>query len=211
MTTTTHTTLRGPRGRMVLCTEEFADSVDKGCPLVLGGPLPHVMAAKAVAFKEALDPSFAQYAEKIVENSRALAEACIEEGITVATGGTDNHLMLIDLRGKFQNVCGKLAEKELGRAAITLNKNMVPFDSRSAFLTSGLRVGTPAVTSRGFKEEDVVKMVDLIDEVLCSCAKWKDMQQNPADSIEAPEHLAVLEDVKRRVHEMTAGRPLNAY
>ena len=140
-----------------------------------------------------------------------MAQAFVKKGYQLVSGGTDNHLMLIDLRGKFQNVCGKLAEKELGRADITLNKNMVPFDNRSPFLTSGLRVGTPAITSRGFKEEDVVKMVDLIDEVLCSCAKWHDPQQSPAASIEAPEHLVVLEDVKRRVHEMTSGRPLNAY
>ena len=127
------------------------------------------------------------------------------------SGGTDNHLMLIDLRGKFSNLSGKTAERELVKADITVNKNMVPFDSRSAFLTSGLRIGTPAVTTRGFKEEDVVKMVDLIDEVLCSCSKYIDPQQSASADIEAPEHKITLARVCARVHEMTEGRPLNAY
>ena len=228
VTSTTHKTLRGPRGGIILIGKDFEDpqgrTTPKGVvktmsqvldsyvfPGIQGGPLEHVIAAKAVAFYEALQPEFVQYQMQVVSNAAAMAQAFIKKGYQLVSGGTDNHLMLIDLRGKFQNVCGKLAEKELGRADITLNKNMVPFDSRSAFLTSGLRVGTPAITSRGFKEEDVVKMVDLIDEVLCSCAKWYDPQQSPAASIEAPEHLVILEDVKRRVHEMTAGRPLNAY
>ena len=228
VTSTTHKTLRGPRGGIILMGQDFDDpqgrTTPKGqvktmsqvldsyvFPGIQGGPLEHVIAAKAAAFYEALQPEFVQYQMQVVANAAAMAQAFVKKGYQLVSGGTDNHLMLIDLRGKFQNVCGKLAEKELGRADITLNKNMVPFDNRSPFLTSGLRVGTPASTSRGFKEEDVVKMVDLIDEVLCSCAKWHDPQQSPAASIEAPEHLAVLEDVKRRVHEMTAGRPLNAY
>ena len=228
VTSTTHKTLRGPRGGIILMGQDFEDpqgrTTPKGqvktmsqvldsyvFPGVQGGPLEHVIAAKAVAFYEAMQPEFVQYQMQVVANAAAMAQAFIKKGYQLVSGGTDNHLMLIDLRGKFQNVCGKLAEKELGRADITLNKNMVPFDNRSPFLTSGLRVGTPAVTSRGFKEEDVVKMVDLIDEVLTSCAKWKDPQQSPVASIEAPEHLAVLEDVKRRVHEMTVGHPLNAY
>ena len=228
VTSTTHKTLRGPRGGIILIGKDFEDPQERTTPKgqvktmsqvldsyvfpgIQGGPLEHIIAAKAVAFYEAQQPEFVQYQMQVVSNAAAMAQAFISKGYQLVSGGTDNHLMLIDLRGKFQNVCGKLAEKELGRADITLNKNMVPFDTRSAFLTSGLRVGTPAITSRGFKEEDAVKMVNLIDEVLCSCAKWKDMQQNPAASIEAPEHLAVLEDVKRRVHEMTAGRPLNAY
>ena len=228
VTSTTHKTLRGPRGGIILMGQDFDDPqgriTPKGqvktmsqvldsyvFPGVQGGPLEHVIAAKAVAFYEALQPEFVQYQKQVVANAAAMAQAFVKKGYQLVSGGTDNHLMLIDLRGKFQNICGKLAEKELGRADITLNKNMVPFDNRSPFLTSGLRVGTPAVTSRGFKEEDMVKMVDLIDEVLCSCAKWYDPQQSPVASIEAPEHLAALEDVKHRVHEMTAGRPLNAY
>lgn len=228
VTSTTHKTLRGPRGGIILIGEDFPDPqgrcTPKGLPKTMsqvldsyvfpgvqGGPLEHVIAAKAVAFYEALQPEFAQYQMQVVANAAAMARAFVDKGYQLVSGGTDNHLMLIDLRGKFQNVCGKLAEKELVRADITVNKNMVPFDSRSAFLTSGLRIGTPAVTTRGFKEEDVVKMVDLIDEVLCSCAKWHDPQQSPAAEITAPEHLALLEDVKRRVHAITADRPLNAY
>ncbi len=164
VTTTTHKTLRGPRGGMVLCTEEFADSVDKGCPLVLGGPLPHVMAAKAVAFKEALDPSFAQYAEKIVENSRALAEACIEEGITVATGGTDNHLMLLDVRSFGLN--GRQAESALREAGITLNRNSLPFDPNGPWYTSGLRIGTPALTTLGMGKTEMKEVAAIIALVL---------------------------------------------
>ena len=153
-----------------------------------------IPAETAVAFYEALQPEFVQYQMQVVANAAAMAQAFVKKGYQLVSGGTDNHLMLIDLRGKFQNVCGKLAEKELGRADITLNKNMVPFDNRSPFLTSGLRVGTPAITSRGFKEEDVVKMVDLIDEVLCSCAKWYDPQQSPAASIEAIGEFALFDD-----------------
>lgn len=228
VTSTTHKTLRGPRGGIILMGQDFEDpqgrTTPKGqvkmmsqvldsyvFPGIQGGPLEHVIAAKAVAFYEAMQPEFVQYQKQVIENATAMAQAFLKKGYQLVSGGTDNHLMLIDLRGKFPNVCGKLAEKELGRADITLNKNMVPFDNRSAFLTSGLRVGTPAVTSRGFKEEDMAKIVDLIDEVLCSCAKWQDPQQSPSVSIEAPEHLAVLEDVKSKVHELTSGRPLNAY
>ena len=197
-----------PKGQVKMMSQVLDSYVFPG---IQGGPLEHVIAAKAVAFYEAMQPEFVQYQKQVIKNATAMAQAFLKKGYQLVSGGTDNHLMLIDLRGKFPNVCGKLAEKELGRADITLNKNMVPFDNRSAFLTSGLRVGTPAITSRGFKEEDMVKIVDLIDEVLCSCAKWLDPQQSPSIIIEAPEHLAVLEDVKSKVRKLTAGRPLNAY
>jgi glycine hydroxymethyltransferase len=147
VTSTTHKTLRGPRGGLVLCKEEFRDQVDKGCPLVIGGPLPHVMAAKAVAFVEANRPEFAAYASRVVENARALAEAAMAEGMTVATRGTDNHLLLIDVRPF--GLTGRQAESIVREVGITLNRNSLPFDPNGPWYTSGLRLGTPAVTTLG--------------------------------------------------------------
>lgn len=164
VTTTTHKTLRGPRGGMILCKEEYADSVDKGCPLVIGGPLPHVMAAKAVAFAEALDPSFSTYAKKIVENSSSLAQACIAEGITVATGGSDNHLMLLDVRTFGLN--GRQAESALRECGVTLNRNALPFDPNGPWYTSGLRIGTPAVTTLGMGKAEMREIASIIALVL---------------------------------------------
>ncbi|MDD3902572.1 MAG: glycine hydroxymethyltransferase [Sphaerochaeta sp.] len=164
VTTTTHKTLRGPRGGMILCKQEFAESVDKGCPLVIGGPLPHVMAAKAVAFTEALDPSFAQYAQKIVENSSDLAKACMDEGIPVATDGTDNHLMLLDVRSFGLN--GRQAESALRECGVTLNRNALPFDPNGPWYTSGLRIGTPAVTTLGMGAEEMKEIASIIALVL---------------------------------------------
>ena len=228
VTSTTHKTLRGPRGGIILMGKDFDDPQGRRTPKgeikkmsqvldsyvfpgIQGGPLEHVIAAKAVAFHEALQPDFCEYQMQVMANAKAMAEAFVQKGYKVISGGTDNHLMLIDLRGKFSNLSGKTAERELVKADITVNKNMVPFDSRSAFLTSGLRIGTPAVTTRGFKEEDVVKMVDLIDEVLYSCSKYIDPQQSASADIEASEHKITLARVCARVHEMTEGRPLNAY
>ena len=164
VTTTTHKTLRGPRGGMILCKEEFASAVDKGCPLVLGGPLPHVMAAKAVAFEEAEKPEFREYASNIVKNARALAAACIKEGIPVATGGTDNHLMLLDVRPFGLN--GRQAESLLRECGITLNRNALPFDSNGPWYTSGLRIGTPALTTLGMGEAEMEEVASLIALVL---------------------------------------------
>ena len=164
VTTTTHKTLRGPRGGMILCKSEYADSVDKGCPLVIGGPLPHVMAAKAVSFAEALDPSFATYAQKIVENSAALAQACLDEGIPVATGGSDNHLMLLDVRSFDLN--GRQAESALRECGVTLNRNALPFDPNGPWYTSGLRIGTPAVTTLGMGIKEMKEIAAIIAVVL---------------------------------------------
>ena len=164
VTTTTHKTLRGPRGGMILCKEEFAAAVDKGCPLVIGGPLPHVMAAKAVALEEAEKPEFRSYAEAIVRNARALAAACIEEGIPVATGGTDNHLMLLDVRPFGLN--GRQAESLLRECGITLNRNALPFDSNGPWYTSGLRIGTPALTTLGMGEKEMKEVASVIALVL---------------------------------------------
>ena len=180
-------------------------------PGVQGGPLEHVIAAKAVAFYEALQPEFAEYQIQVKANAAAMAQAFLDRGYKIVSGGTDNHLMLIDLRSKFPNLSGKVAEHELVAADITVNKNMVPDDSRSPFLTSGLRVGTPAITTRGFKEEDMPKIVALIDEVLTSCSTWLDPQAKSGDPILAPKHLSLLAEVRAEVLKMTEGHPLFAY
>ncbi len=166
VTTTTHKTLRGPRGGMVLCKKEFAEAVDKGCPMVLGGPLPQMLAAKAIAYTEALEPSFATYAQKIVVNAKALAQACIDEGISVATGGTDNHLMLLDVRSFGLN--GRQAEGALRDCGITLNRNSLPFDPNGPWYTSGLRIGTPAVTTLGMGPEEMKEIAAIIKLVLAN-------------------------------------------
>ncbi len=164
VTTTTHKTLRGPRGGMVLCKDEFAESLNKGCPLVIGGPLPHVMAAKAVAFTEALDESFKTYSSKIVENAKALARSCTELGMTVATGGTDNHLMLLDVRPFGIN--GRQGETILRECGVTLNRNSLPFDENGPWYTSGLRIGTPAVTTLGMGQQQMEEIAKIIHLVL---------------------------------------------
>ena len=165
VTTTTHKTLRGPRGGMILCKAEHMAAVNKAVfPGTQGGPLEHVIAAKAVAFKEALEPSFALYTRQIVANARALAAALVERGYQLVSGGTDNHLMLVDLRNK--GLTGKVAEKALDVAGITVNKNTVPRETQSPFVTSGIRIGTPAVTTRGMKEPEMATIAALIDRVL---------------------------------------------
>jgi len=164
VTTTTHKTLRGPRGGMILCNQEFAEHVDKGCPMVIGGPLPHVIAAKAIALTEANTPEFKAYARKVVENARILAQACIENGMAVATGGTDNHLFLIDVRSF--GLTGRQAESALRDCGITLNRNSLPFDPNGAWYTSGLRVGTPAVTTLGMGESEMREIASIIKLVL---------------------------------------------
>lgn len=165
VTTTTHKTLRGPRGGMILCTREFADYVNKGCPYVIGGPLPHVIAAKAVALTEACSPGFRDYAHKIVENSQALAAACLQEGMKVATNGTDNHLLLLDVYSSF-GLTGRQAESVLRACGITLNRNALPFDPHGAWYTSGLRLGTAAVTTLGMGETEMQEIAAVIKYVL---------------------------------------------
>ncbi len=165
VTTTTHKTLRGPRGGMILCREEFAKKINSNIfPGIQGGPLMHVIAAKAVAFKEALSPEFKEYASQVVKNAHALAEGLVKRGFNLVSGGTDNHLMLVDLSGT--EITGKVAEETLETAGITVNKNAVPFDARSPFVTSGFRIGTPATTSRGLKEAEMEKVADWIDRAL---------------------------------------------
>ncbi|RUM91250.1 MAG: serine hydroxymethyltransferase [Thermovibrio sp.] len=190
VTTTTHKTLRGPRGGVVMCKEEFAKDIDKAVfPGLQGGPLMHVIAAKAVAFKEALSSEFAEYQEQVVKNARAMAEELKRLGFRLVSGGTDNHLMLVDLTDK--GITGKEAEAALGRANITVNKNTIPFDTRSPFVTSGIRIGTPAITTRGIKEDEARRIAQLIADVLNNI-----------------ENDGVIERVKSEVLEICGKHPL---
>ena len=211
VTSTTHKTLRGPRGGIILLGKDFDNpwglTTPKGVvkkmsqilnsavfPGIQGGPLEHVIAAKAVAFGEALEPSFVEYQTQVVKNAKALAAAFTARGYNIVSGGTDNHLILVDLRTKFPELTGKVAEKALVAADITTNKNMVPFDSRSAFQTSGLRFGTPAITTRGVKEAEMEVIVSLIDRVLAD-----------------PENEANITAVRAEVNAMMEKYPLFAW
>lgn len=184
VTTTTHKTLRGPRGGLILCKEKYAKQIDKAIfPGVQGGPLMHVIAAKAVALGEALKPEFKEYAKQIIVNCQALAEGLIAEGFRLVSGGTDNHLLLVDVRG--QKMTGKTAEHLLDEVGVTCNKNTIPFDPESPFVTSGIRLGTAAVTTRGFKEADMKEVAAIIGLVL----------NNPEDAekqAEAAQRVAAL-------------------
>lgn len=173
VTTTTHKTLRGPRGGMILCKEKYAKDIDRAVfPGIQGGPLMHIIAAKAVAFKEALQPEFKEYQKQIVANAKALALAMQELGFEIVSGGTDNHLMLVDLTNK--NITGKDAQHFLDEVNITVNKNGIPFDTKSPFITSGIRIGTPAVTARGMKEKEMKEIAELISKTLSDFDKNKD-------------------------------------
>ena len=227
VTSTTHKTLRGPRGGIILMGKDFDNpwgiTTPKGVikkmsqilnssvfPGVQGGPLEHCIAAKAVSFYEALQPEFKEYQKQVVANAATMAEAFSEKGYKIVSGGTDNHLMLIDLRTKFPDLSGKVAEKELGKADITINKNMVPFDTRSAFQTSGIRIGTPAITSRGFVEKDMEFIVNLIDTVLSNAAAHLDLIAGKTEEGKE-EYEEVLAAVRRQVRMKVSGMPLNRY
>ncbi|MFD1031804.1 serine hydroxymethyltransferase [Metaplanococcus flavidus] len=190
VTSTTHKTLRGPRGGLILCKEEFAKKIDKTIfPGIQGGPLMHVIASKAVAFGEAQQPEYKEYIDQVVKNANALAEALMEEGVDIVSKGTDNHLMLIDLRSL--NLTGKVAEKALDEVGITTNKNTIPFDPESPFVTSGIRLGTPAVTSRGFKEAEMKEIASIMAMLL----------KNPEDE-------TVKKEAALRTAKLTASFPL---
>ncbi|WP_028559230.1 serine hydroxymethyltransferase [Paenibacillus pinihumi] len=190
VTTTTHKTLRGPRGGLILCRKAWAQAIDKAVfPGTQGGPLMHIVAAKAVAFGEALQPSFKTYGENVVKNAKVLAEELISRGLNIVSGGTDNHLMLIDTRSL--NITGKEAEHVLDSVGITVNKNAIPFDPTSPFVTSGIRLGTPAATSRGMDEKAMKVIAEVISDVL----------HNTKDE-------AVLAAAKTKVRELTAQYPL---
>lgn len=211
VTSTTHKTLRGPRGGIILMGKDFENPWGKKTPKgqikmmsqllnsavfpgTQGGPLEHVIAAKAVAFNEALQPEFKEWAMQVKKNAIVLADELIKRGFTIVSGGTDNHSMLVDLRSKYPDLTGKVAESALVAADITVNKNMVPYDTRSAFQTSGIRLGTPAITTRGAKEDLMVLIADLIEEVLNS-----------------PEDENVISSVRQRVNETMSKYPLFAY
>ncbi len=165
VTTTTHKTLRGPRGGLILCKEKYAKDLNKNIfPGIQGGPLEHIIAAKAVCFKEALDPSFKEYAKNVVENCKELADQLISKGFKIVSGGTDNHVFLVDLNNK--DITGKEAEALLDSIGITANKNTVPNETRSPFVTSGIRIGTAAITTRGFKKDDMAEIADIINEAI---------------------------------------------
>lgn len=209
VTTTTHKTLRGPRGGMVMCTKEFAPHVDKGCPLVLGGPLPHVMAAKGVAFAEANRPEFKDYARQIVANAQALAEACRAEGMTVATGGTDNHLMLIDVRPF--GLTGRQAESAVRACGITLNRNSLPFDPNGPWYTSGLRLGTPAVTTLGMKVDDMKEIAAVLRQVLGGTKPEKIQKAGEPDSLSRAKYVtdpAAAKNARERVGRLLGRFPV---
>ncbi|NLN06748.1 MAG: serine hydroxymethyltransferase [Firmicutes bacterium] len=190
VTTTTHKTLRGPRGGMILCRREYAAAVDKAVfPGLQGGPLMHVIAAKAVSLKEALQPDFAAYARQVVANAKILASCLLQHGFNLVSGGTDNHLLLVDLRNK--GLTGKQAEEALGRAGITVNKNSVPFDTESPLVTSGIRIGTAAVTTRGMKEREMEEIAALIARILHKTGDEK-----------------MQEEVRHRVAALCAAFPL---
>lgn len=211
VTSTTHKTLRGPRGGIILMGKDFENPWGKKTPKgqikmmsqllnsavfpgTQGGPLEHVIAAKAVAFNEALQPEFKEWASQVKKNASVLAEELVKRGFTIVSGGTDNHSMLVDLRSKYPELTGKVAENALVSADITVNKNMVPYDSRSAFQTSGIRLGTPAITTRGAKEDLMILIADLIEEVL----------NNPEDE-------QVIAKVRAKVNETMSEYPLFAY
>ena len=211
VTSTTHKTLRGPRGGIILMGKDFDNPWGKTTPKgeikkmsallnsavfpgIQGGPLEHVIAAKAVAFGEALQPEFKEWAKQVKKNAAVLADELIKRGFDIVSGGTDNHSMLVDLRSKYPDLTGKVAEKALVAADLTVNKNMVPFDSRSAFQTSGIRLGTPAITTRGAKEDLMVKIAEFIERVL-----------------NAPEDETVIAQVRSEVNAIMAGYPIFAY
>lgn len=177
VTTTTHKTLRGPRGGLVLCREEFSEHVAKGCPLVLGGPLPHIIASKAICFTEALRPEFQTYARNVVANAHALSEACKKEGLTVVTGGTDNHIVLIDVRPF--DITGRQAESAVRECGITLNRNTIPFDPNGPWYTSGLRLGTPATTTLGMGPSEMAEIAAVMKLVLSNTTQ-KIMKAGPS-------------------------------
>lgn len=189
VTSTTHKTLRGPRGGLILCKEKHAQAIDKAVfPGLQGGPLMHVIAAKAVAFKEALSPEFKAYQEQVVKNASVLAQSLVDRGFKLVSGGTDNHLLLVDLRNR--NLTGKEAEHRLDEIGITVNKNAIPFDPEKPSVTSGIRIGTPAVTTRGFKEDEMVAIADIMDKAL------------------SPEFTDSIEELRGKVKELCAKAPL---
>lgn len=201
ITSTTHKTLRGPRGGIILSTNEFAPFIDKGCPYAIGGPLPHVIASKAVAFSECAKPEFEQYAEQVIKNAKAMAKAFLDGGKTLVTGGTDNHLLLVDTEKSF-GLTGRAAETLLARCGITVNRNSIPNDKNGPWYTSGIRLGTPALTTRGLGENEMVRVVEIICHILD--------QAEPLEGSKAKVHVAdlLVQKTKIDVKELLSNFPL---
>ena len=206
VTTTTHKTLRGPRGGMVLCTNDFKEVVDKGCPIALGGPLPHVIAAKAIAFKEANTVNYQHYAHQIVANSRALAQQLQLKGVKVSTGGTDNHLLVFDVAATF-GLTGRQAELALRQAHLTVNRNSIPFDANGPWYTSGVRIGTPAITTLGMKEPQMCEIADAIVELLQHTKPHPDEKGGVSRSFMQIDPTA-LANVQKKVANVLSNYPL---
>lgn len=207
ITSTTHKTLRGPRGGLVLCTEEYREVVDKGCPLVLGGPLPHVMAAKAVAFKEASTPAFQQYAQQIVDNAKTLAEALSEKGVRLITGGTNNHLLVLDVAQSF-GLTGLQAEALLREAHLTVNRNGIPGDPNGPWFTSGVRMGTPASTTLGMKEAQMREIASITYDFLKEAKPLPDEKTQKPSRKSATASPEVLNKARKRVADLLQDYPL---
>ncbi len=205
VTSTTHKTLRGPRGGFILCTNEYKEFVNKGCPLVLGGPLPHVIAAKACAFEEARHASFASYAHKIVENAQELAACLLKEGFRLVTGGTENHMVIVDISSL--NITGRQAETALRQAHITCNRNAIPFDPNGAWYTSGIRLGTPALTTLGMGKVEMQKIAKIIAKALRNTKAASTVSGSPskAQIITDPD---IFENLRRDVAELLSTHPL---
>lgn len=206
VTSTTHKTLRGPRGGLILCKKEYADSLNRGCPLVLGGPLPHVMAAKAIAFKEALDPSFKTYAKNIIENSQALAQELERLGLKCVTGGTDNHIVLVDISPL--GITGRQGETALRQVGITCNRNMVPFDTHGPWYTSGIRLGTPATTTLGMGTQEMKKIAKIIVSVLKNTKPLMDEKTKAPSKAKAIVDSKIFDAAKQEVGEILKQFPL---
>lgn len=200
VTSTTHKTLRGPRGGLILCKEEYREVIDKGCPLVLGGPLPHVIAAKAIAFKEAAQESFKTYAHQIVKNSQALANALTESQVKLTTGGTDNHLMVLNVAESF-GLTGRQAESALREAGFTVNRNAIPFDVNGAWYTSGIRLGTAAITTLGMKEKEMKEIAYLLVSLLRSTRPGANKSKTETDP-------TVLKDMQQKIKTILSSFPL---
>jgi len=206
VTSTTHKTLRGPRGGFVLCQSEYAEVVNKGCPLVLGGPLPHVMAAKAIAFKEANTPAFADYAKKVVANAEALAVALKQQGMRLVTGGTENHMVILDLQ--HLGITGRHAETALRQAFLTVNRNAIPFDVNGPWYTSGIRIGTPAITTLGMGKAEMLEISSLIIDVLTHTKPSIAAATGQLSKAACVVDPAVLERCQSRVKELLSHFPL---
>lgn len=207
VTTTTHKTLRGPRSGLILAKKEFEEALDKGCPLTMGGPLPHVIAAKAVAFREARSPEFKKYAQRIADNAKALGEACVKEGLDVVTGGTDNHLILVNVRS--MGLTGRQAESALHESGITLNRNSLPFDPNGPWYTSGLRIGTPAVTTLGMTTDDMKEIAAVFKIVLSNTKPLPDAKK-PGEMSKAKYEIvpSAKAEAKKRVDALLSKYPV---